>query len=238
MAHWLIGSIQAITDQFGRLTLTGFDATSEGGVSVALDGARFWQLDMDLGLRASRTESGATLHAFTALQRRPAATLSMLRTAGGLQITPTADQVQFEIQVGTSAMQSAEALPGNSALVPWDEIWCLMALPAGQPSELCRLRVTYYENHGGQREWNVYLPAAVEMPDGKGGTILVERIRMVEIGGAVQAAGAGELTSMQVLGANLASLTLVAEQAGGAELIPAAPSTEINGTIFLPIVTK
>ncbi len=239
LVHWLIGSVQAITNQFGRLTLTGFDATNEGGISVALDGARFWSLDMDLGLRASRAESGATLHAFTASQRMPTATLSMLRSAEGLQITPSAEQTQFEIQLLASQMQSAEALPGNSALVPWDEIWCLLALPAGQPSELCRLRVTYYENHVGQREWNVYLPAAVEMADGNGGTIFVERIRMVEIGGGVvQAAGASELTSMQVLGANLASLTLVAEQAGGAELIPAIPSTEINGTIFLPIVAK
>jgi CubicO group peptidase (beta-lactamase class C family) len=242
LAHYVLGAAQAFHNTLGQLVVSEFDATGDAGLSVGLDGARVWTAELDLGLRVMRGDTVVRFDAFVPNRRAPAASLALRRTESGLQLEPAFESGDFEIQWLMG--DRGAAVPANSAhsVMPWDEIWCIMDLPPGQPSELCRIWISYHQNGTGQGEWNLLLPAAISVPGAEGTPVQANRVRIVEVGGGqATAAGDEELATLRLTGANLAALTLVDEQAGGLDLAPvtpATPATESSGTIFLPIVTR
>jgi CubicO group peptidase (beta-lactamase class C family) len=242
LAHYVLGAAQAFRNTLGQLIVSDFDASGDSGLSVGLNGARVWTAELDLGLRVMRSDTTMSFDAYASNRRAPSASLTLRRTESGLQLEPAFESGKFEIQWLMDETEAA--VPANSAhpFMPWDEIWCIMDLPPGQPSELCRIWISYHQNSAGQGEWNLILPSAISVPDADGSSVQANRVRLVEVDASQATAADGEdLATLRLTGANLAALTLVDEQAGGLELAPVAPATpaaESSGTIFLPIVTR
>jgi CubicO group peptidase (beta-lactamase class C family) len=250
MTHKVIGTVQAFFNQARELVLTNIGGRGVSGIATQLADATFWQSALELHFDMQATTPMQTILTAKTSDGNAASTMTMRAGKAGLQLNATFGTQPYEIQYlldDTMLDRIAAQSDGRqSATVNWDEIWCIMDLPSGVPSEICRLTIEFYQNQDGACEWNLHLAQPISMTDGNGKTIRFNRVRLVEQVDALHAASltdAMTFSEMALTLANLEQLTVQAAQSGGPELVPTLPGgaeapVELSEQLFLPMVMR
>ncbi len=236
-SHTPMGQVHAFRVE-GGLHLTDFGTDGEGGIRMqAPEGTLLWKskLSLDVGMR-SRAAMTAQFRALVG--ELVDSRLSFTGGSEGLGIQAfsgrSAHQIQFIHQgqlVGTGDGTQA-------AMIDWDEIFCIMNLPSGVPSEICDIWISYQTNQSGQNEWNIALPTPVMLQNG-GEALTVDRIRLIEENAAVQAAATTALSQIEIRASSIESITLHehatadAPEATDPEIVDPGPET-----VYLPLVVN
>lgn len=84
------------------------------------------------------------------------------------------DEMQLQLKVSDSSDTPA-------AVVDWDEIWCLMDLPHGLPSEICRIAIEHGIDPEDLYSWEVEFPLPLTMKTANGERVRADRIVITEI---------------------------------------------------------
>lgn len=251
MTHQVIGNVQAFFNQAKELVLTNLSGRSTSGIVTKLADATFWQSVLELHFdMQSRTPMQSLFTAKTS-DGNAVSTLTLQAGSNGMDARATFDTEQYAIQylLDDAIVESnIGAKDGRqTAAINWDEIWCIMDLPSGVPSELCRLTIEFYQNQDGACEWNLHLAKPMTMTDGRGKAIRFNRVRLVEIEENLQAAGihdAMTFGAVEMTLSNMEMVTVKSAQSGGSELVPSLPSDgqqpseTLDQQIFLPVVLR
>ena len=245
MTHKVVGTVQAFFNQARELVLTNLDGRGANGITTQLADVSFWQSALELHFDMQAATPMQTTLSAKHSDGTAASTLRMRAAKEGLQLNATFGTQPYEIQYlldNTILERIAASGDGQqTALVDWDEIWCLMDLPSGVPSEICRLTIEFYQNQAGACEWNLHLAQPIIMTDRSGKELRFNRVRFVEQEHALQAAGRLEamtFSEMALALSNLEQLTVQSAQSGGPELTPALPTEGQSQQLFLPLVVR
>ncbi len=250
MTHKVVGTVQAFFNQARELVLTNIGGRGASGIATQLAAATFWQSALELHFDMQATAPMQTILTAKTSDGNAASTMTMRAGKAGLQLDATFGTQPYEIHYlldDTILDRIAAQSDGRqSAAVNWDEIWCIMDLPQGLPSEICRLTIAFYQNQEGTLEWNLHLAQPINMSDGNGQTIRVNRVRLVEQADALHAArltNAMTFSEMALTLANLEQLTVQVAHSGGPDLVPTLPGgaeapVELSEQLFLPMVMR
>ncbi len=251
MTHKMIGTVQAFFNQARELVLTDIGGRGASGIVTKLVDATFWQSALELHFDMQATTPMQTILTAKSSDGNAASTMTMRAAKAGLQLNATFGTQPYEIQYlldDTILDRIAAQSDGRqSAMVNWDEIWCIMDLPSGVPSEICRLTIEFYQNQDGACEWNLRLAQPVVTTDSNGKEIRFNRVRLVEQEKGLQAAAVATPMTFSEMGltlTNLEQLTVQSAEAGGPELVPVLPGSEqqpvgtLGEQIFLPVVFR
>ncbi|MEZ4676284.1 MAG: serine hydrolase [Caldilineaceae bacterium] len=253
MSHQVVGTVQAFFNQARQLVLTNFGGRGSSGIVSELADATFWQSALELQFDSQAdTPMQSTLTVKTS-DGKAASTMTMRAAPEGMQLTASFGTQPYEIQYlldNTILDRIAAKSDGRqTAAINWDEIWCIMDLPSGVPSELCRITIEFYQNQDGACEWNLRLAEPIVMADSKGQKMRFNRIRLVEQEEGLQAADATNsapmtFSAMALAVTNLEQVTVQSAQSGGPELVPPLPGDAqqpietLDQQIFLPVVMR
>lgn len=242
--HQVAGSLQAYFNRARQLVLTNIGSRGAERLTTQLANAAFWQSALEMSFDMQASNPMQTLFTAKSSDGQERATLRLQATPTGLQIDATFGATPYQVQYlfDNLIMLSGAGGPGTpTAAVNWDEIWCLMDLPHGLPSEICRLTIEYAQHQDGALAWNLRFAQPLSTTDGNGKAIRFNRVRLVADGSGLQAASLADalpLAEMTITPTNMESLTLVAAQAGGPELVGALPVVGVEGRVFLPVVLR
>ena len=242
--HQVGGSLQAYFNQARQLVLTNIGERGAERLTTQLANAAFWQSDLEMSFDMQATQPMQTLFTAKRSVGQERATLRLLATPTGLQVGATFGGTPYQVQylLDNMIMSQPEGGPSTpTAAINWDEIWCLMDLPHGLPSEICRLTIEYAQHQDGTVAWNLRFAQPLSMTAGNGKPIRFNRVRLVADGAGLQAAGLADaltLAEMTITPTNMESLTLVTVQAGGPELVGAVPVVGGEERVFLPVVLR
>ncbi|HRW03954.1 MAG TPA: serine hydrolase domain-containing protein, partial [Caldilineaceae bacterium] len=251
MTHQVIGTVQAFFNQAHELVLANFGGRGVSGIATKLADATFWQSALEFQFDMQSASPMQSLFTAKTNDGKAASTMTMTAAREGVQVAATFGDKPYTIQYLLDKTIQDETLvpnPGRqTAMVNWDEIWCLMDLPSGTPSELCRLTIEFYQNQDGACEWNLHLAKPITMIDSRGKQIQFNRLRLVEVEDGLQAAGVHDamtFSEMELAFANMGMVTVASAQSGGTELVPdlpgdgQTPGEVLDQQIFLPVVLR
>jgi len=245
MTHQVVGTVQAFFNQARELVLTNLVGRTASRVTTKLADATFWQSALELHFDMQRGTPMKSVFTTKTADGKAASTMTMEASRDGLQLQATFDTKQYAIQYlldNTIQQERIATTEGpQTATVNWDEIWCVMDLPSGVPSELCRLTIEFYQNQDGACEWNLHLAKPILMNDSRGNKVRVNRVRLVEVEEALQTAAlldAMTFSEMELALSNMEMVTVKSAQSGGPELVPALPGETLDEQIYLPLVFR
>lgn len=168
-----------------RIVLGNIGASGDDGVDVLLDSAQMWSADIEIEGR-----QGAT-HTFDVIAHEwGGAAVELVNAQAGMELWPMFNPTSYRIEyLLNDQIQLALTLPSNSqtpaAVINWDEIWCLMNLPPGDPSEICH--ITYQTgiygdlDDDGISDIGIWVPQPLTITAADGNLLTADQIRMREI---------------------------------------------------------
>ena len=204
-----------------------FGTSLADGVDVLLDSAELWSADIEI-----EGHLGSKLTFDTIANETSAGSVQMVSTQSGLDIfiIPTVNPTSYMIEYWLGdQVQLALTLPSNgqtpAAVVNWDEIWCLMNLPPGEPSELCHIiyQTGIHGDSGDGYEIVVWVPIPLMMTAANGEPVTADHIRIVEIPDGQGGSAENGFSRVEIRGAVLELVTLSNVMMESAEPPPAAP---------------
>lgn len=236
--HTVLGQLDAYRVENG-LYLSNFGATGEDGIRIGLpEDTVLWkgELSIDVGQRA-RSVSNAVFNAMAdeAIQ----SSLIFTGSDDGLAIESYTGNSPYGIQLILGDELVARSDGSQPFMVNWDEIFCLLELPGGVPSEICDILVAYQTDNLGRHEWNISLPEAIMVQDGNGHEIEVDRIRLLQPDAEAPVAD-GTIGHVEIKAANISALTLQKNVTGSEPEdteptgVPLEPGD--TSTVYLPFV--
>jgi CubicO group peptidase (beta-lactamase class C family) len=244
MTHEVIGTVQVFFNRAHELVLTNLGGRGASGLVTKLADATFWQNRLALTFDSASPNPMQSDFTVKTGDGAVASTLRLQANKTGMTVAAAFGEKPYMIQYlhDDTVLDSLQATSGGreTAMINWDEIWCIMDLPSGVPSELCRLTIEFYQNQDGACEWDLHLAQPLTMTDRNGKTIQFNRVRLVEDEGVQTASVATPMTfsEMALTVANLEQVTIEAAQSGGPELVPALPGETLDQAIFLPVVMR
>ncbi|MBX3015752.1 MAG: serine hydrolase [Caldilineaceae bacterium] len=250
MVHRVQGGLQAFFNQAQQLVLTNIGRQGNEVMTSQLGQATFWQSALEMAFDIQSTTPMQSRFAAKDTAGNALSTMTMAASSSGLELTATFGEQPYAIQylLDNTIIDRLASQPGSrqSALINWDELWCIMDLPSGLPSELCRLTIEYYQNQTGAYEWNIRLAEPITLINSQDQPMQVNRVRFVTTGETLHAASQhaeSSLAAMDMQLMNLEQMTILSAQHGGAEFVPVLPSDgqtpgAFNQQIFLPMVLQ
>ena len=248
LSHAILGKAEAIRTEDG-LRVSNIGASGDDGIEAKLSrGTALWKANVDLDVGKSIRGSGwiTTMWLTARSGRQPLSGMVLQTSELGIAFEATAPDAKYDMQyILDGKLMGSNAGNSNPAAINWDEIWCLLKLPQGVPSEICDIWISYQQNGQGQHEWNLYLPRAVSLVDEDGKTIKANHLRLVEAQSALAAAAErATVDAVEIRVANLDSLTVRSEQSSTQpeETAPAppepGPDTELPRKVYMPFVQR
>lgn len=242
LQHKVAGNLQIFFNQQRQPVFTNIGGSGAERVTTPLADAAFWQNELALTFDIQARQAMQTTFTAKGRDGQERASLRLQATPTGMTAAATFGTSPYRLQylLDNQIMVDDPGGTGNpTAAVNWDEIWCIMDLPNGVPSEICRLTIEYYQNQRGGLEWNLRFGQPLSMNDSSGQQIRFNRVRLVAAEVGLQAASStAGLAEMVITPTNMESVTLVAAQAGGPELVPPLPGVELDQQLFLPVVLR
>ncbi len=191
-----------------ELILANIGASGEDGVGIHLEEATSWSTELSIEGRA-----GAQVELEANANEEQVGKVQLVGTNSGLEIRPHFRNTDFRViyfldDEPILEEKYAAVDPVPVATVNWDELWCIMDLPIGVPSEICRLAFEYGVDP--EDLYNVILefplPLIVSTTDGN--RIKSNQIHIIEIPGNNEEGETSKLSRIELRGGAIDSLTL------------------------------
>ncbi len=216
-----------VTLNTDRVILGYIGQTGDDGVDVLLDSAMLWSADIDI-----EGHLGAKLRFDTIANETTASSLQLVSAQAGMELWPMFNPTSYRIEyLLNDQIQLSLTMPSNgqtpAAVVNWDEIWCLMNQPSGNPSELCHIVYQtgiYGDVDDGINDIGIWVPQRLMITAANGNLVMADQIRMVEIPDGQSGSAPNGFSRVEIRGAALESVELEQMIMISAELPPAASS--------------
>ncbi|MEM7332463.1 MAG: VCBS repeat-containing protein [Chloroflexota bacterium] len=191
-----------------ELFLANMGTSGEDGVDIHLEEATSWSADLALeGRIGAQVEIDATAN------EQQVGKIQLVGTDSGLELRPHFRTTDFRVIYlldGEPQLEEkyAAADPVPVATVNWDELWCIMDLPIGIPSEICRLAFEYGVDP--EDLYNVVLdfPLPLVVSTADGNRVKVNQIQIIEIPGNDEEQEASSLSRIELRGGMIDSIVL------------------------------
>jgi hypothetical protein len=222
------------------IIINGIGSSGEDGVDALLDSAERWSTDIDL-----EGHNGAKLYLDTIANETVANSVGLISTQSGMEIWPIFNPTTYRIEyLLDDQVQLALTLPSNgqtpAAVVNWDEIWCIMNQPSGEPSEICQIIYQtgiYGDMDDGISDIGIWVPAPLMITAANGNLVTADHIRLVEIPDGPSGSAKNGFSRVEIRGAVLDSLTLSNVMMESAEPpLPDPPAPSYG--LYLPLILR
>ena len=244
--HLALGEAQILKDHEGNLVANGFGTTGKDGFKAPMPEAGGWQAEIGINfLPKSKVPGELSFHAKQQSGRieTEIVSMSLKGESAGFSIEPSFAQEGTKVQLSHGAWMTDVIIypnekPVPTAMIDWDEIFCVLdsPLPLWLASRICRLTIEYGQNANGESEWTLTFeePVSVQIAGGKE-KYQASQIKLIETKSDAGRASAVDspLSAMEVFGKSIDQLVIYDE-----EVVPVIEKPKTTHTILLPIVVR